>query len=134
MVENYISNGIRKCTFSKIRDRPISTQVLDQTRNRGMGPRGLDPCPFQQKNESDFFAVPSLFNKGVYLKVENAWFQKFSKVFVPSPHFSFPNVIGSGKMNHLPSDYYFIIIIISIFYRWWSIQLSWFARGRLFTK
>ena len=27
-----------------------------------------------------------------------------------------------------------IIIIISIFYRRWPIQLSWFARGLLFTK
>ena len=27
-----------------------------------------------------------------------------------------------------------IIFIISIFYRRWPIQLSWFSRGRLFTK
>ena len=30
--------------------------------------------------------------------------------------------------------YIIIIIIISILYRRWPIQLSWFARGRLFTK
>ena len=49
IVEKYMNNGIRKYTFSKVRNRPISTQVLDQTRNYGRGHGGLDPCPFSAK-------------------------------------------------------------------------------------
>ena len=30
------------------------------------GPVGLDPCPFQQKNESAHIAVPSLYQKGCF--------------------------------------------------------------------
>ena len=30
-------------------------------------PRGLDHCPFQQKDESAIFAVPSLYRKGLPL-------------------------------------------------------------------
>ena len=40
---------------------------MTQARNQGRDPGGLDPCPFQQKNETSFFVVPPLFMKGVSL-------------------------------------------------------------------
>ena len=61
--------------------------------NAGKGPGGLDPCPFQQKNERALFRSALFIQKGCFPNVEKAWSQKSSGGFALDPTFSFSTMV-----------------------------------------
>ena len=55
------------------------------SRHATRGPDGLDPCLFQQKNESAVLECPLCIKKGTPY-VEKIWSHKFSGGFTPFSH------------------------------------------------